>query len=165
MAGCLLLYSTNESGARNLKAPVINISRYHRKHFSLSRAIVERVEIRDRFVSMASAVAALPCASLQEIIFDPRALGKDTVTASGIVVLKDPDLQRIDITDNGAKLIVRFGGVDRRSRQCIDEQMDVGSRVLVTGKVRKQQRRTFLEATSISFTHDTGINGMGSDLA
>ena len=60
----------------------------------------------------------------------------------------------MDITDNGAKLIIRLtttsGGEDDDKDEGSDDAIvvQVGDIVTVTGILRKEQRRTFLQATT-----------------
>lgn len=82
-------------------------------------------------------------ATIREIIFSPAEFFKKTTTVSGLVVLLDASLGRMDISNDGAKLIVEVG------QNTNIEGMEVGAEVLVTGKVKKQQRRTYLEAEKV----------------
>ena len=82
-------------------------------------------------------------ASVREVIFAPAEFLKKRTTVGGTIALIDRTLGRMDITDEGAKLIVEIGQVS-----CM-EGLDVSSQVLVTGFVKKQQRRTYLEAQSV----------------
>lgn len=82
---------------------------------------------------------------IQQVIFSPGELLKSDVKVAGTIVLLDRNLCRMDISDEGAKLIVEVGRVSDLGELDIVE----GSRVSVLGRVRKQQRRTFLEAERI----------------
>ncbi|KAL3929183.1 MAG: hypothetical protein SGBAC_012322 [Bacillariaceae sp.] len=74
------------------------------------------------------------------------------IKVQGQVALWDPELCRLDIAHKGAKLIVRTP-----ASCCINETNDtttkgsiqVGSTVVVQGVLKKEQRRTFLEATQV----------------
>lgn len=90
-------------------------------------------------------------ATIRQVIFSPAEYFKQTTTVTGVIVLLDRDLGRIDITDDGAKLIVEVGHVTTAAADLL-----VGSRVLITGRVKKQQRRTFLEAHAVVKLEDDG---------
>ena len=62
----------------------------------------------------------------------------------GNIVLVDINLGRVDISDNGAKLIVEIGQI-----QGDIELIQLGTRVLLTGIIKKHQRRTFQEAKQV----------------
>ncbi|CAB9505082.1 expressed unknown protein [Seminavis robusta] len=89
------------------------------------------------------------------------------ITVRGTAVLVDKELGRVDIAHNGAKLIVRLppeapAGIvivddgDHDAKENIsssqEEEKIVKSGIIVdvTGTLRKEQRRTFLQATSLS---------------
>mmetsp|Transcript_8817 Transcript_8817/g.16511 ORF Transcript_8817/g.16511 Transcript_8817/m.16511 type:complete len:106 (+) Transcript_8817:76-393(+) len=82
-------------------------------------------------------------ATIREVIFSPAQFFNQNTTVAGLIVLLDLNLGRMDISSEGAKLIVEIGHVE-----CV-EGLLVGCRVQVTGRVKKQQRRTFLEALCI----------------
>ena len=84
-------------------------------------------------------------ASIRQVIFSPAEFFKQSTSVAGRVVLLDHDLGRLDISDDGAKLTVEIGSVQ------LGETIQMGCRVLVTGRVKKQQRRTFLEAQHIVY--------------
>ena len=85
--------------------------------------------------------------TIQEVIFHTASFLKKEVTVGGTVTVLDYELGRMDVSNNGAKLIVRvlnpslFGGCTPK--------LDIGDKVVVTGTLRKEQRRTFLEASHI----------------
>ena len=111
-------------------------------------------------VASASASSTMPeallqsCVPLRQVIFDPNAFKAAAVAVTGTCVLLDDD--RMDISQDGAKLIVALGPeLDDASRQLVTgggsgSPALVGSRVVVRGKVKKQQRRTFLVAERVA---------------
>ena len=89
--------------------------------------------------------------TIQCAIFKSAELLNKELTIQGIVVLVDPALNRMDIAENGAKLIVRLLVVPSSEQSEKEEptsSVTVGSTVTITGILRKEQRRTFLQATS-----------------
>ncbi|CAJ1943327.1 unnamed protein product [Cylindrotheca closterium] len=72
-----------------------------------------------------------------------NAAGKPMVQIQGQVALWDPELQRLDMVHQGAKLIVRT------TQSCDVTCLEVGKTVVVEGVLKKEQRRTFLEATKV----------------
>ena len=66
----------------------------------------------------------------------------------GTVVVLDRELGRIDISAGGAKLICRIDEMAAAS-----DMLAEASVVRVTGRLRKQQRRTFLEAVDVYIVH------------
>ena len=102
--------------------------------------------------SSASHHAACRQITLQQVLFDPAAFlcASDVITCGRIVVL-DLDLKRIDITDQGAKLIVDIGKLDESSfHRLTSEELTLGSVVTVTGSVKKANRRTFMQARKLT---------------
>lgn len=75
-----------------------------------------------------------------------NAAGKTLVRIQGHVALWDPELERLDMAHEGAKLIVR-------TASCPDKEatadLELGTTVVVEGVLKKEQRRTFLEATQV----------------
>eukprot|EP00746_Dinoflagellata_sp_MGD_P162190 gnl/MRDRNA2_/MRDRNA2_89634_c0_seq1.p1 gnl/MRDRNA2_/MRDRNA2_89634_c0~~gnl/MRDRNA2_/MRDRNA2_89634_c0_seq1.p1 ORF type:complete len:118 (-),score=34.99 gnl/MRDRNA2_/MRDRNA2_89634_c0_seq1:108-461(-) len=98
--------------------------------------------------SLQEVAEAVQKLSLQEVIFDPgRFLGGVQVAVSGEVVVLDLELQRMDLAHNGAKLIVQLGQLDQASSGRLKmKELDIGTMVVVTGCIKKAQRRTFMEA-------------------
>ena len=94
-----------------------------------------------------------PTVTIQCAIFKSAELLNKELTVQGTVVLVDPALNRMDIAENGAKLIVRLLVVPSSEQSEKEEDptssVVVGSTVTVTGILRKEQRRTFLQATSV----------------
>ena len=91
--------------------------------------------------------------TLRAVILDPLS-HKDLVTVVGTVVLVDLGIERMDLSHDGAKLAVQLDHLDEASRRVVAE-LSVADRpqVSVNGSVRKQQRRTFLQAASVSMAH------------
>ena len=91
--------------------------------------------------------------TLRAVILDPLS-HKDPVTVVGTVVLVDLGIERMDLSHDGAKLAVQLDHLDEASRRVVAE-LSVADRpqVSVNGAVRKQQRRTFLQAVSVSMAH------------
>ena len=83
-------------------------------------------------------------ATIQQIIFAPGDFFNKTTLVEGNIVLVDINLGRVDISDNGAKLIVEIGQI-----QGDIELIQLGTRVLLTGIIKKHQRRTLLEAKQV----------------
>jgi hypothetical protein len=89
-----------------------------------------------------------PVITPKEAIFDPASYGQALVTVEGTVVVLDRELGRIDISAGGAKLICRIDEMAAAS-----DMLAEASVVRVTGRLRKQQRRTFLEAVDVYIVH------------
>jgi hypothetical protein len=87
-------------------------------------------------------------ATVQAVIFDPAAFVGRSVRVAGKCVLLDLALGRLDIAANGAKLIVQLEHVDEGGRDVIGV-LSAGMDVVVVGAVKKQQRRTFMDAASV----------------
>ena len=88
--------------------------------------------------------------SVRTAIRDVGTLPKQEVTVAGVVSSYDASLHRLDINGEGAKLICdveRAEGLERMA-------LEAGANVRVTGKLMKQQRRTFLSATGILIHSD-----------
>lgn len=99
----------------------------------------------------------------REAILHSSDLLRKVINVRGTAVLVDAERMRLDISHNGAKLIVRLppdlpegivlvdddegSGADCVSGKGIIKN---GTVVTVTGRLRKEQRRTFLEAVSLS---------------
>lgn len=84
-------------------------------------------------------------ATIQQIIFSPANYFKRSTIVQGTVVLIDRDLGRIDISDRGARIIVEIGQIESIG------EIVMSSNVLITGVVKKQQRRTFIVADKVDF--------------
>lgn len=81
--------------------------------------------------------------TIREAILHSADLLKTKVTVEGTVRVLDPDLGRMDMAREGSKLIVRLAA------NIILDGIVVGDEVVVTGMLRKEQRRTFLQATQV----------------
>jgi hypothetical protein len=81
--------------------------------------------------------------TIRDAILHSADLLKSKVSVEGTVMVLDPDLGRMDVARDGAKLIVRLAA------NGIVDGMVVGDEVVVTGTLRKEQRRTFLQATHV----------------
>jgi hypothetical protein len=81
--------------------------------------------------------------TIREAILHSADLLKTKVTVEGTVMLLDLDLGRMDVVRDGAKLIVRL------TANGIVDGIVVGDEVAVTGMLRKEQRRTFLQASQV----------------
>lgn len=81
--------------------------------------------------------------TIRQVIFSPSDYLNGSTTVSGVIVLLDVSLGRMDISHDGAKMIVDVGNVTSA------EGLREGSQVLVKGLVKKQQRRTFLAAEHV----------------
>jgi hypothetical protein len=101
------------------------------------------------------------------------------VNVRGTVVLMDSERNRMDIAHNGAKLIVRLMAVDELpqgivlvddndasgDRRCatkdfepsMNDIIEKGTMITVKGTLRKEQRRTFMQAVSLSVCRDHTI--------
>ena len=93
----------------------------------------------------ATATTATTTATEIATIFSPREailhsadLLRKSITVKGTVVLADEALGRVDISHQGAKLIVRWN-----SKM---EMPTVEQDIIITGVLKKEQRRTFLLA-------------------
>jgi hypothetical protein len=108
----------------------------------LARELTEHVE---------SATGAVNV-SLQQVIFDPgRFVGGPDVEVIGTCVVLDLGLGRMDLSHGGAKLIVHIGGLGHESlRQLEDGEIGLHTTLCVTGVIKKQQRRTFMEAKTLT---------------
>lgn len=103
----------------------------------------------------------------REAILHSSDLLRTVIHVRGTAVLVDPERMRLDISHNGAKLIVRlppdlpegiflvddFGGT-RADCVTAKDIIKNGTVVTVKGRLRKEQRRTFLEAVSLSSCED-----------
>lgn len=81
--------------------------------------------------------------TIREAILHSTDLLKTKVAVEGKVTVLDPDLGRMDVARDGAKLIVRLAANE------IAGGIAVGDEVVVMGVLRKEQRRTFLQATQV----------------
>ena len=86
-------------------------------------------------------------ATLRDIIFQPSTFSSG-VEVSGTVVMVDLERGRIDIADNGARLICDIDGCDITTGK---ESLAESCVVTVTGVVKKRERRMFLDAVSVSY--------------
>ena len=93
-----------------------------------------------------------PTTPLRTVIFDPASCSNKVTHTFGSVVLVDLAIDRMDIAHDGAKLALQLDGLDEASRRVVTELsafIAEKPQVVVTGAVRKQQRRTFMEATCV----------------
>mmetsp|Transcript_20689 Transcript_20689/g.64614 ORF Transcript_20689/g.64614 Transcript_20689/m.64614 type:complete len:124 (+) Transcript_20689:62-433(+) len=89
---------------------------------------------------------ALERVSLRQAIGDPgRYLRGPCIALAGRVVVLDHDLKRLDLAEDGAKLIVSVAGLEAESAAACGT-LELGSSVAVAGRLKKRERRTFLEA-------------------
>lgn len=77
-----------------------------------------------------------------ELLMPKQGSNKPTIQVQGQVAMWDPSLARLDMVHEGAKLIVR-------TTSCDEINVQVGDTVVVQGVLKKEQRRTFLEATKV----------------
>ena len=97
----------------------------------------------------------LPLArTLREVLFDPAQYLKADVAVSGTLAYLDLGMHRMDLADDGARLIIDISHLDKSSVARLGlsgaEPGVLGSRITgVVGRVKKQQRRTFLEAHAL----------------
>ena len=98
-----------------------------------------------------------PPASLRSVIFQPSAYNAASggVAVTGTVALLDLSIHRLDLSQDGAKLIVDVSAVDPAS-YAAQGGLAEGQIVVVAGAVRKRQRRTFLAATSLRVVRGEG---------
>ena len=85
--------------------------------------------------------------SVRDVIFAPATFmgaGK-LVEVRGRAVVVDLQINRVDMSANGAKIIVGVTETDPAALRGLRE----GAEVVVVGSVKKEQRRTFIEATSV----------------
>mmetsp|Transcript_16993 Transcript_16993/g.41405 ORF Transcript_16993/g.41405 Transcript_16993/m.41405 type:complete len:120 (-) Transcript_16993:463-822(-) len=73
--------------------------------------------------------------------------GKPIIQVQGQVALWDPELDRLDMVHEGAKLIVRTTSCDDKDAFAL--ALKLGNTVVAQGVLKKEQRRTFLEATKV----------------
>eukprot|EP00939_MAST-03C_sp_MAST-3C-sp1_P002620 g2620.t1 len=88
--------------------------------------------------------ATVPTVPLRSVIFDPAAFLKKKTTVVGSVAFLDRGMRRMDITDQGAKLICELP-----SSPPLSDNVVAGAQVAVTGFVRKERRRTFVKAIDV----------------
>lgn len=82
--------------------------------------------------------------TIRQAILHSADLLKKEITTSGKVVVLDRELGRMDISDGGAKLIVRI------PKPIINtDNLSIGDVVAVTGILKKEERRTFLEGNRV----------------
>ena len=86
--------------------------------------------------------------TLRHVILNPgQYLSASDVTVCGMIVVLDFQLQRLDLSQDGAKLIVDFAHLNASDLKLLKEdRVGIGSNVSVTGSVKKRERRTFMEA-------------------
>ena len=84
--------------------------------------------------------SSTPLYAPREAILHSAEFLKKTIAVKGTVVLADPELGRVDISHQGAKLIVHWNDKEMPKLQ---------QTIVVTGILRKEQRRTFLVAKEI----------------
>ena len=82
--------------------------------------------------------------SPREAILHSAQFLKKTILVRGTVVLADERMGRVDIAYQGAKLILRLP-----PNSVSSSMPQVDQEIVVTGVLRKEQRRTFLMASKI----------------
>jgi hypothetical protein len=87
--------------------------------------------------------ASLIVVTAREAVLNAASL-KDQIMVTGKIVYLDNESNRMDITTEGAKLIIDFTSVDTNIVFGIDDE------VMVTGKLKRMQRRLFFQATKIN---------------
>ena len=92
-----------------------------------------------------------PLLSLRQVLFDPAsAMASPAICVPGTIVVLDLEASRLDVSCEGAKLIVALDKLDKASFQRLTSgECGIGSAVFVTGSIKKQARRTFLEASAV----------------
>jgi hypothetical protein len=116
---------------------------------------------------MTTTLATTTHTTVRDAILHSATLLKRELTVCGRVVVLDLELGRMDISDAGAKLIVRLVVVvaEQQETDYDDDDDDaankghttkvvvrVGDTVSVTGILKKEERRTFLQATGLPET-------------
>merc|ERR1719253_44383 len=82
--------------------------------------------------------------TIQAVIFKPSAY-KSGVSVTGTVVYLDLSIGRMDLSDDGAKLIVDVSRVDPSATN----GLRTGQNVTADGTLKRRQRRLFLDAMSL----------------
>ena len=84
-----------------------------------------------------------------EVVYSPREailhsaqFLKKTIVVRGTVVLADESMGRVDISHQGAKIILRLPS-------SIISMPQVDQEIVATGVLRKEQRRTFLMVSKV----------------
>ena len=85
-----------------------------------------------------------PCVTIRDAIFCPSNFDKQSIILEGNIVLHEESIQRLDIADNGAKLIVDI------SNASINGTVEVGRNIAVIGVLKRKQRRLFMTAENIN---------------
>ena len=98
--------------------------------------------------------------SIRDSILHSASLLNKQLTTSGTVVVVDVPMGRMDIAESGAKLIVRLpaddGSIEKNNETI--KSIKNGDQVIVVGILRKEQRRTFLQAKSVAKAqHNNGV--------
>lgn len=96
-------------------------------------------------ISNISSTIEPPPLSIRDVIFAPAEYFKQIVSIGGTIVLLDVDLGRMDISSGGAKIMVDISQIEKHSLDILQVLVEV----IVTGYVKKQQRRTFFSAISV----------------
>ena len=78
----------------------------------------------------------------EAILFSAKLLNKGEISVRGTTVVVDAELGRVDIALGGAKLIVRLPASAKFP--------EMGTEITVQGVLKKEQRRTFLVASSFA---------------
>ena len=63
---------------------------------------------------------------------------------AGRIVYLDHEIKRLDVSDDGAKLIVDFGDIDE------DSSLQLGEGISVWGMLKRRERRLYFDASSIT---------------
>eukprot|EP00756_Hemistasia_phaeocysticola_P006451 Hpha_TRINITY_DN13839_c0_g1::TRINITY_DN13839_c0_g1_i2::g.69582::m.69582 len=87
--------------------------------------------------------------TIRDAILHSSALLNTLVRVEGRVSVLDTGMGRMDIVRDGGKLIVRIA-------EGMASGVAVGEEVLVSGTLRKEERRTFLEACGVEKGAATG---------
>lgn len=102
------------------------------------------------------------CASLREVLLEAHDLCSHRVRVVGAVALVDASLGRLDLRHDGAKVIVRVTGAPAAQLAGVQ----IGHVLAVTGRLRREQRRTFVEAESFepveAAAGEPGVPGGGA---
>ena len=85
----------------------------------------------------------------EAILHSAKLLNQGNISVRGTVVLVDGELGRVDIAHGGAKLIIRVPSTTTNGDMDARHNMPItGAEIVVKGVLKKEQRRTFLLASS-----------------
>ena len=91
------------------------------------------------------AQAMVSALKLKDVILHAAEYTKHHIRVCGKIVMYADDIQRLDIADEGARLII-----DYTSSQIDPTALEVGNIIAVDGKLTRVQRRLYLMAHNIS---------------